>query len=132
MSQPVVFISHFAIKEGRRDAYLRLQREVTPNLQAEKPRTLAFLVFLDDEGMRMSVVHVFGDAASMDAHFEGADQRARAAYEFLVPLGWEIYGSPSEAALETMRQAAASAGVSLTVEPRYEKGFLRLAPQVQT
>jgi hypothetical protein len=63
----------------------------------------------------------------MDLHFEGADERARAAYEVLEPEGWEIYGTPSDQVLESMRQAAASAGVPLIVEPDYAGGFLRLA-----
>ena len=128
MSEPVMFISHFAIKEGQLDAYLRLQREVTPRLEADKPRTLAFLIFLSEDGTRMSAIHVFADAESMDLHFEGADERSKAAYEVVVPEGWEVYGKPSSSALETLREAAASSGVTLTVEPEYAAGFLRLAP----
>jgi hypothetical protein len=128
MSEPVMFISHFRIKEGQLDAYLRLQREMTPRLEAEKPRTLAFLIFLSEDGTRMSAIHVFADAESMDLHFEGADERSKTAYEVVVPEGWEVYGRPSNTALETLRQAATSSGVTLTVDPQYAAGFLRLAP----
>ena len=44
------------------------------------------------------------------------------------PRGWEIYGRPNEGALEAMRQAAPSAGVSLTVLPDHLGVFLRLQP----
>jgi hypothetical protein len=64
----------------------------------------------------------------MDAHFEGADERAAAAYQFLEPRGWEVYGTPSDRAMETLRQAATSAGASLTVLPEHLDGFLRLHP----
>ena len=63
----------------------------------------------------------------MDHHFEGADERSRAAREFIEPIGWEFYGKPSTEALESMRQAAASAGATLSVQPDYIAGFLRLA-----
>jgi hypothetical protein len=63
----------------------------------------------------------------MDLHFEGAEERSKLAYEFLEPRGWEIYGRPSEAALEAMRRAAASAEVTLTVQAEYSGGFLRLS-----
>jgi len=69
---------------------------------------------------------VFADAESMDIHFQGSDERGRAAYEYVDPAGWEFYGRPSQQALETMRQAATSAGVTLSVEPDYLGGFLRL------
>jgi hypothetical protein len=42
------------------------------------------------------------------------------------PRGWEIYGTPSDRVLKMMRQEAASAGVSLSVQPDYLTGFLRL------
>ncbi len=128
MPEPVVFISHFEVKEGGLPGYRELQRDAAAQLEADKPRTLVFLVFHSDDGRRLSVVHVFGDADAMDLHFEGAQERAARAYEFLVPRGWEIYGQPSERALEMMRMSAAQAGVTLSVEPAFMGGFLRLAP----
>lgn len=126
MSEPVVFISHFKVKAGTLDALKRLSGEVGSGILAEKPRTVAYLMYLDNEGTEMTVVHCFPDADSMDLHFEGADERSAAAYEFLEPRGWEIFGRPNEAALEMMRQAAAGAGVDLTVRSEYLGGFLRL------
>lgn len=125
MSEPIVFISHFRIKGGKLDAYKQLQRDVTKLLQAEKPRTLVFLTYLNEDGTQMSVVHVFADAESMDLHVEGSEERSRAAYEYLVPEGWEIYGTPSDHVAEMMRQAAASSGVTLRVQAEHVSGFLR-------
>ena len=92
MSEPIVFISHFLIKDGGLDAYRHLQREVATALHAEKPRTLVYLTYAGEDGTRMTAIHVFADAESMDRHFEGAVERSAAAYEFLLPHGWEIYG----------------------------------------
>ena len=128
MSEPVVFISHFGIKEGSLDDLGQLSEEVIENLRETKPRTVLFLAFVNHEGTEVSFLHAFPDAESMDLHFEGADERAKAAYQYLEPRGWEIYGRPSEAALESMRQAAAGARVPLTVLPDHLGGFLRLEP----
>ena len=95
-------------------------------LEAEKPRTTAQLAYLDDAGTKVSIVHVFTDADTMDLHFRGAEERSRAAYEFMDPAGWEIYGTPSDAAMQMMRQAATSAAVALTVHSKYLGGFLRM------
>jgi len=126
MTDSIVFISHFRVRQGALDAYKELQREVAIQLQAEKPRTTVFLTYVDDSGTHMTAVHVFADAQSMDLHFEGSEERSRAAYEFLVPDGWEIYGTPSPNVLKTMRAAASSSGVKLIVEGGYVAGFLRL------
>lgn len=126
MPEPIVFISHFRIKEGNREAYVQLAREMTPKLAAEKPSTLVFLSYENEPGDRISIVHAFADADGMDRHFQGAAERGAAAMEFLEPAGWDIYGQPSPAALEQMGQLAARTNVPLTVEPRYVGGFLRL------
>ena len=69
----------------------------------------------------VTFVHAFGDAEAMDLHFEGAEERARAAYELLEPDGWEIYGRPSKQALESMRRSADSFGVDLRVSARIRR-----------
>jgi hypothetical protein len=125
MSEPVVFISHFKVKEGKLDELKRLAGEVERSLRADKPRTAAWLVFLGEDGTRVSFVHCFPDADSMDLHFEGSDERSAAVYEFVDPDGFEIYGRPSSEAVETMRQAAEGSGVSLRVLPDQVGGFLR-------
>ena len=126
MSEPVVFISHFGIKEGTLDDLKRLSADVFERLREEKPRTVLFLAYLDEQGSEVSFLHAFPDAESMDLHFEGVNERVAAAYEYLEPRGWEIYGRPNQGALEMMRQSAATAGVSLTVLPDRLGGFLRL------
>ena len=128
MSEPVVFISHFKVKEGRLDELKGLAGEVEPSLRVDKPQTLAWLIYLNGDGTKVSFVHCFPDADSMDLHFEGSDERTAAVYEFVEPDGFEIYGTPSDHALETMRQAAAASGVSLVVESQHFGGFLRLQP----
>lgn len=125
MPEPIFFLSHFRIKEGQLDLVRQLTSEMTARLQAEKPRTVLFLSYLDADGGTISFLHAFADE-SMDLHFVGADERSRAAYESIEPLGWEVYGDPSPAALETLRRAAASAGVPLASHPEYLAGFLRL------
>lgn len=126
MPQPVVFISHFRVKEGKLDDFRRRSEENTRSLEQEKPATVAFLAYLSDDRTQLSIVHVFPDAASMDAHVEGAEERAAAAYEFIEPAGWDIYGRPSDGVLEMMRRSAASAGVPLVHHPDHLTGFLRM------
>jgi hypothetical protein len=127
MSEPVVFISHFGIKEGKLDDLRRHSADVMERLRVEKPRTVVFLAYVDEQGTEVSFLHAFPDAESMDLHFEGVDERVAAAYQYLEPRGWEIYGRPNEGAMERMRQGAAAAGVTLNVLPDHLGGFLRLA-----
>ena len=128
MSEPIFFLSHFRIKEGQLDLVRELASEAGVRLEAEKPRTVLFLSYLDADGGTITFLHAFADPESMDMHIVGADERSRAASPYIEPLGWEVYGNPSSVALETLRQAADSAGVSLASHPEYLAGFLRLEP----
>jgi hypothetical protein len=126
MTEPIVFVSHFSVKEGKLNELKQHSREGLEVLEAEKVRTTAQLAYLNDTGTKLSFVHVFADADTMDVHIQGGGDRSRAAYEFMDPAGWEIYGAPNAAALQMMREAATSARVALTVEPECLGGFLRI------
>jgi quinol monooxygenase YgiN len=126
MTEPVVFVSHFRIKEGKLGAFKKSFEETTQVLQADKPRTSVFLAFANNDGTDVSFIHVFADAEAMDAHVQGAEERSKAAYDFMDPAGWEIYGAPSAAAMQVFEQAARGTGVPLIVQPESVGGFLRL------
>lgn len=126
MAEPIVFISHSRIKEGKLGEFREHLRRNLPGMEAEKPRTLVMAAYLNDEGTMVSIVHLFADAASMDVHMEGVEERARAAFEFIETARFEIYGNPSDAVLRMMRQAA-EGGVEVTVRSDVVGGFLRLA-----
>lgn len=125
MSAPVAFISHLRVNDVA--AYERMAPEVVRRLQDEKPRTAAFLQYLDRQESRLTVVHLFADAEAMDRHFEGAEARAEQAWQVMAPEAWEIYGPASEQAQATMRRQADSAGVPLTTHTEFIAGFVRLA-----
>jgi hypothetical protein len=125
MSGPIVFVSHFRVRERKLEAYRRLQAEIAVTIEAEKPRTSVFVAHLDALGAEVTVTHVFPDAEAMDHHFEGSEQRSEAAAEVMVPAGWEIYGAPSDAAIATIRQAQAATGASLQLAPQFVAGYVR-------
>lgn len=119
MSQPIVFISHGKVKEGKLEGLVPLLREGEKRLEAEKPRTLASLAYLADDG-QMTIFHIFADADSFDLHLQGAEERLRGWEEFAETRGFEIHGKPSDLAMSAMGQSATSG--------QFLAGFLRLTP----
>jgi quinol monooxygenase YgiN len=126
-AQPIVFISRFDMKPGHTAAMRALWDSVAPELEASRPATAAYLAYLDEAGDRLTIVHVFPDAAAFAAHAVGAGERSRAAFEHVVPAGWEVYGSAEAANLEELRSAAERFDVPLQVHPGALGGFLRMA-----
>ncbi|HTK45886.1 MAG TPA: hypothetical protein VL749_11105 [Patescibacteria group bacterium] len=125
--QPIVFISHFAVRPGHAEAFRTMWSSVIGQLESAKPATTAQIAYMDEAGTRLSIVHVFPDPDALAAHFLGSDERSRAVYEHIAPAGWEIYGRPHEEQLAGLRAEATSAGVTLRVEPEAIGGFLRMA-----
>jgi quinol monooxygenase YgiN len=125
MSGPVVFISHNAVKDGKLEGFREAFGEVAVALNAEKPGTVVFLAFADEDGTRVSVVHVFSDAGAMGRHLQGVQERMAKAVGFIETTGYEIFGTPSEPVLEAMRGFADSEGVPLQVQRDYVGGYLR-------
>ena len=128
MSEPIVFISHHRIKPGRAEAVRALTAEIWSAMETEKPRTLMNLAYMNEEGTEVTFMHAFADIEAMQLHWQGADERSRQAYEYIEPIGFEIYGSAGEQIVEGMRAEAVGGGATLTLWPDFVTGFLRLAP----
>ena len=125
MSEPIVFITHHRIKEGKFEALKEYNPEAFQHVREEKPATLALLGYAAEDGSEVSFVHIFPNAEAMDLHFQGAEERASKASEFLQPMRMEIYGAPNDGVLDWMKQIAET-GVSVNIEPDHLGGFLRL------
>jgi quinol monooxygenase YgiN len=125
MSEPIVFVSHSRLKDGQLEGFREFLREGARALERDKPGTVVFLAYADVSGTEATIVHAFPDAAAMDAHLEGVEERAGAADTFIETTGYEIYGAPSPQVLEAMRQFATSEGVPLAIRPDHLGGYLR-------
>lgn len=77
-AEPIVFISRHAIKEGRLEAFQEAYAKGAEAIEREKPDTVAFLAYLDEDRREVNTIHMFPDAAAMDRHFEGVEERAEA------------------------------------------------------
>jgi hypothetical protein len=125
VTEPIVFISHSLVRDGKLNGLRAFIASGAPMLQDLKPLTLAFLPYLSEDGRELAIVHLFADADAFDAHLEGVAERSGAADEFIEAIRYEIYGRPSDKALAMMRGAAERARVPLRLDPDYLSGFLR-------
>lgn len=128
MSEPIVFISHHRIKLGKAEPMKALLAEVWSAMETDKPRTLMNLAYMNEEGTEITFMHAFADVEAMQLHWQGADERSRQAYEYIDPIGFEIYGPAGEQIVEGMKTEAAGSGATLSLSPGFVTGFLRLMP----
>ena len=103
MSEPIVFVSHHRVKPGKLDELKSLTHEIWAAMEVEKPRTLMNLAYLNEDGTEVTFIHAFADIEAMQLHWQGADDRTAQAYEYIEPIGFEIYGSAGEQIVVRMR-----------------------------
>ena len=124
MSEPIVFISHFRVKEGALDNVKQLIQKVGEQIKANRPGTVVFLQYLNEAGTELSFVHMFPDSESFDQHVVGADERSNAAFEFVVPTRREVYGTPSARVAAMLRPPDGSA-IAFQIMPQLAGGYIR-------
>ena len=125
MAEPLIHIFSATIKEGQLEGYKKYAQEHAEFTEAKHPRLLAFHYFVNEDGNRVYVVQVHPDADSLEFHMqEVVAQHGVQAYQYLEEgsESSEIYGTPSDAILEGLRQY----GVAFSVKSDHVGGFTRL------
>lgn len=125
MPETIVFISHFKIKEGKFESLIQNSQRVTEQIKENKPGTVVFMQYTNNEKTELSIIHVFPDAEAFDRQMEGAEERSKAAIEFIEPTRREVYGAPSDKVMEALRPLSNS-GIVFHAMPKATGGYIRI------
>lgn len=118
MAEPFIFINSYGIKPGKEEQYQQDFRQVAELVEAEDQAMLYFGHHMSEDGTVATTVQVHSHADNMAAHMNRVGDHIQKAMQYLdaSSMSIQIFGSPTEALLEQMRQLAGS-GVSVTVSP---------------
>jgi quinol monooxygenase YgiN len=125
MSEPIVFIDSSEIREGKLEELKTAINELVEFVEANEPQPIAYNVYLQEDGTRMTVVQVHPDSASMEFHMKVAGPAFPRFVEFVRMSAMDIYGKPSDDLLEQMRQKAKMLGNASVVVHELHAGFAR-------
>ena len=130
MPSPFIFIATNRLKAGQLERERRRVPGLVEFIEASEPRLIAFNEYVNDAGDEVTVVQIHPDASSMEAHMETVRERARQAYPETLDatIRIQVFGQPTDAILETLRQQAGS-GVEISVNGEHLGGFTRSAAQ---
>ena len=127
MPAPIVLISNQRIKPDMLETYKSNYARAVERFISGWPRTLAHAAYLGEDAAQVSVVMAFADAEAMEAHLRGLGDAPRRAQESMDFISLQIYGSPTEAALDLIRTRIAP-GVPMTIMPAAIAGYIRGGP----
>ena len=126
MAEPIVFISRWRVRQGKRAALEAMSARAVAFIGSSKPRTALFAAYLDEAGEELRILHAVPDAAAMTVHFEGSEERSASVQDMIELLGFEVYGAAPEAAVDQLRrETSAVPGAELTLLPISVGGYLR-------
>jgi quinol monooxygenase YgiN len=126
MSEPFIFIGTHMISEGKLEDFKKQWRELLDVVEVKEPRLIAFNAYVNEDGTELTVVQVHPDADSMLFHMQVARDHISEAYQSVLEKTKriDVYGKPSDTALEMIRQLAGSE-VPLSVKANHLGGFTR-------
>jgi hypothetical protein len=125
----IVYVDTADVREGALEELKEaVKEELVDFIEANEPQLLAYNVYFNDDGTRMTVVHVHLDSASLEYHMEVAGPVFRRFVELVTLSSIHIYGEPSPKLLKQVHEKANLLGrdVVVVVDALYA-GFTRFA-----
>ena len=127
MSNAIVYVDTSAVREGALEELKPAISELVDFVEANVPRVIAYNVYFNDDGTRMTVVHVHPDPASLEYHMEVVGPLFARFVDLVTLSSIHIYGEPSEKVLKLVREKATLLGHADVVVSAFHAGFARFA-----
>lgn len=125
MSDPLVVIDTSDIREGKLEELKSGLAELADFVEKNEAAPLAYHVYFDEDGTRMTVLQIHPDSASMELHMDVAAPLFRRFTELVDLTRVDFYGSPSAAVLDATRRKATLLGNAEVVVNELHAGFTR-------
>ena len=126
MSEPVISIDTSLIRDGRLDELKEAVTELVEFVRSNEPRPIAYEIYFDEAGSRMTVVQIHPDSASMEYHMTIAGPAFAGFAELITLSTLDVYGNPSEELLELLRRKVQMLGDATVIVHDLQAGFARI------
>lgn len=127
MSELLVLIDSSEIRPGKLEEVKAGLRELVDFVDANEPRPLAYSMYLNKEGTRMTVVQIHPDSASVELHMKVAAP-IFARFADLIKLStMDVYGTPSTGLLQQLEQKVRLLGGATIATHELHAGFTRFS-----
>lgn len=123
----LVYVDRSDVSDGALDRLKDAIGALAEFIERNEPQLISYSAYFSDDGRQMTVVHVHADSASLDYHLEVAGPRFARFADLLTLSSIDIYGEPSEKALEELRNKVRLLGSGDVIVHRPHAGFNRLA-----
>lgn len=126
MSQPIVYVDTSEVRAGKLGELKAAMEDLAQFVEANEPQLIAYNVGFSEDGVRMTVLHINPDSASLERHMRIAGPKFPPIGAFIRMLAIDVYGRPHRALLEGIQQKADLLGSGVVRVHDLHAGFARL------
>ena len=125
MAEPVFYVDRSEILDGKIEQVKDAVQDLAAFVEQREPQLIAYHFYIDESESTMTVVAVHPDSASLERHLEVGGPRFRAFGELIRMRSIDVYGQPSQAAVDQLRQKAEVLGRGTVTFHTLLAGFSR-------
>lgn len=126
MAGPIVYVDHSDVKPGKLADLQAAVAQLVAFVEAREPQLIAYGFYIDDVGSTMTVVAVHPDSASLEFHLSIGGPEFRKVGAFIRLRTIEVFGQPSDTAVDQLREKARMLGDATVVVRSADAGFARI------
>ncbi|HWM17618.1 MAG TPA: hypothetical protein VNP97_13645 [Microbacterium sp.] len=127
MPDPIIYVDRSLIVDGKLEQLKSGIRALVEFVEHRESRLISYGFFLDEERMRMTVIAIHPDSASLEFHLDIAGPEFRKLKELVELTEIEVYGPLEDTALVQLQEKARMLGrAGKVVVLQAEAGFARL------
>jgi quinol monooxygenase YgiN len=127
MSSSILVVDSSEIREGKLAEVKAAVEDLVAFVEANETGPLAYDIYFDEAGTRMTVVQIHSRSQSLEHHLTVAGPVFRRFADLVTLERVDVYGRPSEAALEQMHSKAQLLGNAPVAVHELHSGFNRFA-----
>jgi|GEM_PF-423285 len=125
MSRHVIIIDTSEIREGKLADLKEAMTGLTGFVEAHESEIIAYHVYINGDGTRLTVLQIHPDSASAEFHMKVAGSAFPGFAELIMMSGIDIYGNPGHELLELLKRKARTLGSGNVVVHELHAGFFR-------
>jgi hypothetical protein len=125
MSGPIVYVDNSDVRAGALEELKVAIKGLTDFIEANEPQLIAYNIYFNDRGTRMTVVNLHADSASLEYHMDVAGPAFRKFVDLVTLSSIDLYGEPSRKILGQLHQKAQLLGNGTVTVHKWHAGFTR-------
>ena len=125
MSDSIIIIDTSEVREGKLGDLKKAMSGLAAFVDTNEPRIIAYTMYLNQNGTRLTVIQVHPDSASAVNHMKLAASAFSGFVDLIRMSGIDVYGNPGHKLVGLLQRKARMLGSGVVMVHDLQAGFVR-------